>query len=123
MGCGAFKGANVSYSGCSELSDDCNKTRIAGILWIVCACLGMLCCPIAPYLLSVKKSLSFIPYIFAAIFYCLSIIVWTSNNPICYSKQLNPSIGISIVLTICAFFLACIALVIAAYPKFKSSKK
>merc|ERR1712130_242510 len=117
--CGALKGASVSYSDCAKLSDDCKKTQVAGILWILCACLGMICCFISPALLRVKKSLSFIPYIFAAIFYFSSILVWVVNNPICYAKELNPSIGKSLVLAIMAFFLVCISLIIAAYPKFK----
>ena len=119
--CGAFKGAGVSYSDCSL--DGCKKTSIAGILWIVFACLGIICCFISPALLRVKKSLSFIPYIFAAIFYLSSIIVWVADNPICFAKNPKPSIGVSLILAIVAFFLVLIALIIAAYPKYKSSRK
>merc|ERR1712228_41053 len=121
--CGAFKGAGVSYSDCSNTLKACKQTATSGTLWIIFACLGIISCFISPALLRVKKSLSFIPYIFSAIFYLLSIIVWVANNPLCFAKDLNPSIGTSLILAIISFFLVCISLIIAAYPKYKSSKK
>ena len=120
--CGAIKinGGPLegSYSDCSDLSDGCKKAETAGILWIVFNVIAIICCFIPIGLLGVKKSLSFIPYIFSVIFYLLAVIMWVADNPICYATNLEPSIGASLILAIIASFFALIALIVAAYPKF-----
>ena len=118
VSCGALEGSlGVPYADCAELSEDCEKAQIAGIMWIVFACLGIICCFIAPALLGVKKSLSFIPYIGSVLFYILAVIIWNADNPACVNDATE--LGISCILAIIAAVFALIALILAAYPKCK----
>ena len=121
--CGAFAyNGGVKYSSCSSTLDTCKKTETAGILWIVCSCIGMLCCFIAPALLRVKGSMSFVPFIFTVIFYMMAIVVWIADNPLCFEKNLDPKIGNSLILTLCALIFAVGALATGAYPKLCGKK-
>ena len=114
--CG-FLGSDIgTYADCADI-DLCAKAQLAGIMWITWSLLGIIMCFIAPALLGVKKSLSFIPYIFAVIFYILAIIMWISDNPACWGDQ--GVLGLSLILAIVAIFFALIALIFGAYPKCK----
>eukprot|EP01084_Bolivina_argentea_P110910 197982_1 len=111
--CGALDLGALTYADCST-QDLCAKAQMAGIFWLGFGGLGMLMCFVAPALLGVKKSLSFIPYIFTIIFYILAIVMWTSDNPMCWGD--NAVMGTSLYLAIVAICFAVIALIISALP-------
>ena len=52
------------------------------------------------------------------LFYFLSVVLWVAMSPLCYASDLNPSVGVSLILAMVAMLLAVVALVVAAYPKF-----
>lgn len=112
--CGFLALGPLTYADCVD-TDGCASAQLAGIMWITWSILGCIMCFIAPALLGVKKSLSFIPYIFAVIFYILAIVLWISDNPLCWGDQ--GALGISLILAMVAVFFALIALIFGAYPK------
>ena len=115
--CGFLESSvGIKWADCAD-TEPCAQAQLSGIFWITWSLLGIICCFVAPALLGVKKSLSFIPYIFTVIFYILAIVMWMTENPLCWGD--DGAIGLSIILAIVAIPFALIALIIAAYPKCK----
>ena len=119
--CGFLDVEGAKYADCVDI-ESCSKAQTAGIMWIAFGLLGIICCFIAPALLGVKKSLSFIPYIFSVIFYILAVVLWIADNPLCYGDP-EPTIGVSLILAMIAAVFALVALIVAMWPKFCKKNK
>ena len=111
--CGFLDVQSLEYTHCSD-TEPCSKAALAGTLWITFNALGILMCFIFPAMIVAKKSLSWIPLLFAVIFYTLATIMWFVDNPLCWMD--GGAIGTSVFLTVSGIFLSFIACVLAAYP-------
>ena len=86
-------------------SEACTQANDAGVMWLVFGSIGVFMSFGTLLVLKVKKSLSCIPLLLAAVLYSLAIAFWLMDNELCWNDT-SGEIGVSIWLAMVAAALA-----------------